>query len=522
MRRTPGGGRGETEASIAGVSAPPDLPPPDPRPAAGGGGHARSTWLFGRLLGLTFLIAFVSFHVQLEGLVGERGIVPAARLLEVFSARGDGFWDAPSLAWLIGADDAGLHTICVLGEIASLALFAGALPGPSALIAAFLYLSIVSVGGPFMSFQWDALLVEGGFLAALLLPWQPFHHPRRLREPPALARWALYLLVFRLMFLSGVVKLASGDPAWSSLGALEYHYWSQPLPNPLSWFAHQLPDALHSVATGLTLVIEIGLPFAIVLGRVGRRVAFAGFLSLMLAVGLTGNYGFFNLLAVALSLPLLDDAAIERLTPRRARGWLGAAIDALPRWRARARLAIAVPVVALAALGVLQIFVSLGAGARLPSWAIAPLDEVTPYRLVNGYGLFAVMTKERREITLEGSLDGQTWRAYRFPYKPGDPTEAPPEAFFHMPRLDWQMWFAALGPFRQSPWLGNLMMRLLEAEPDVLALFEDDPFDGRAPRFVRARIADYRFGDWELLAEEGTWWRVEELGPYAPTFQRRE
>ena len=484
--------------------------------------YARSTWLFGRALGLTFLIAFASFHVQLEGLVGEHGIVPAARLLEALGARGYGFGDAPSLAWWIGADDASLHLVCVLGEAVALALLAGALPGPSSLVAAFLYLSIVSVGGPFMSFQWDALLVESGCLAALVLPWQPFHSPRRLLEPPLVARWALYLLVARLVFLSGVVKLRSGDPAWSSLTALEYHYWTQPLPNPLSWLVHHLPGPFHVASAALTFAIELGLPFAIVFGRAGRRVAFAGFAGLMLVIGVTGNYGFFNLLALALCLPLVDDAILERVTPARIAAHVASAAGALPSWRTMARRIAAVPAVAIAAIGVLQILVSVGAGARLPEWAVAPLDAVTPYRLVNGYGLFAVMTKERREIRIEGSLDGESWREYRFRFKPADPSEMPREAFFHMPRLDWQMWFAALGSYRQSPWLAELMARLLEAQPDVLALFEDDPFDGRAPRFVRARIADYSFGDLDLLVDEGKWWRVEELGAYTPVFSRRE
>jgi hypothetical protein len=503
---------------------------------------ARSAWLFGRGLGLVFVIAFVSFHAQIDGLIGERGILPAALWLDALAERGLGFADVPTIAWWTGATNTSLHAICVTGELASVALLLGVLPGPSALSATLFYLSLSAIGGPFMAFQWDSLLVEVGFLASLFLPWRLVDRASDAREPHVVARWVIYLVALRLMFLSGVAKLRSGDAAWTGLSALDYHYFSQPLPNPLSWPVHQLPHAFQAASVFAVFLIELVLPFAIFLGVRGRRAAFAGFAGLMAIIGLTGNYGFFNLLALVLCIPLLDDDAIERLTPRRLRGrwpaipgrpatlrgssdlrgrilevWREATRDR-SAWARHARVAVLLP---LALLGALQLTLSVGAGRVLPDVALDVLDAIRPFRVVNGYGLFATMTRTRREIRIEGSLDGHEWREYRFRDKPDDPGELPAQCAPHMPRLDWQMWFAALGDFRQSPWLPRFMMRLLEAEPSVLALLADDPFDGRPPRYVRARVADYRFGDLTLLRERGQYWRVGELEPYSPTFERR-
>lgn len=468
---------------------------------------ARSAYLFGRLLGVVFLIAFVSFHVQLEGLVGDHGIEPARELFAALDANGLGFWQVPTLGYWLS-----LHTICALGELASIALIAGAFSGPTSLLAAFFYLSIVNAGGAFMAFQWDSLLVETGLAASLVLPWWPFEHPARAIEPPRLGRWVIYLLLFRLMFLSGVVKLASGDEAWRSLRALDYHYWTQPLPGPLAWFVHQLPAPIQRVSTFLVFVLEIGAPFAMFVTRYGKRSACAALVALMLVIAATGNYGFFNLLAIALCLPLLDDRAIEVILRKKLAGKI---VRAEPSpLRKRLRWIAAPAIAALLALGPLAIVVNLGGAA--PDLAVDALERAGRFRAVNGYGLFAVMTRVRREIRIEGSLDGREWREYRFAYKPGDPTEIPGWSAPHMPRLDWQMWFAALGGWRNSPWLVRFMHRLREGRPEVLGLLEDDPFDGRRPTYVRAILYDYQFGDTSLLWNEGKWWEIERFGPYAP------
>ena len=520
--------------------------------------YAKSTYLFGRGLGLTLLVAFASWHAQQAGLIGARGITPAAELLDALRANGLGFADAPTLAWWTGASDGALGALCLTGELAALLLLLGVLPGPSALACGALYLSLHTIGGPFMAFQWDLLLIEASALGALVLPWRAFHSPRRAIEPPAFARWAIYALAFRLMFLSGAVKLASGDDAWARLRALDYHYFTQPLPGPLSWPAHQLPAWAHTASTALVFAVELVLPFAIVLallataarvalrraplpddaadapppeprgvrfaGALARgslRAAGLGFVGLMLVIALTGNYGFFTLLPLVIALPLFDDAFVERALPAR----LGARLARAPRamWVGHrvVRLAQCSLLLFVYWLGGLSLATGLGAGPSLPDALLDDLAAARPYRVANGYGLFAVMTRLRREIRVEGTLDGVEWREYRFAHKPGDPAALPGQSAPHMPRLDWQMWFAALGSYRQSPWLHRFLSRLLEAEPSVLALLADDPFDGRAPRCVRARLWDYRFGDVAHRAERSAYWVVEELGDFSPARCRR-
>ncbi len=341
-----------------------------------------------------------------------------------------------------------------------------------------------------------------------------------------------------------MVKLSSGDETWAGLTALDYHYWTQPLPNPLSWPMHQLPAWFQRLSTIAVFAGELLAPLGIADALIARLVAAAifratgsdaatrlpraiarhslrasgvAFLALMLLIQLTGNYGFFNLLTMVIALPLLDDALIERVTPRRLRALLE---------RGGPRMHVGHRVVRLAQcslllfpywLGALALLVGLGAGPSLPDAFHEDLAAARPYRVASGYGLFAVMTRVRREIRIEGSLDGVEWREYVFRHKPGDPTELPSISAPHMPRLDWQMWFAALGTYRHNPWLVRFMGRLLEAEPSVLALLTEDPFDGRPPRYVRARLWDYRFGDVDRWQERGEYWVTEELGAYAPT-----
>ena len=144
-------------------------------------------------------------------------------------------------------------------------------------------------------------------------------------------------------------------------------------------------------------------------------------------------------------------------------------------------------------------------------------ERVAGLRIVNGYGLFAVMTPERNEIILEGSPDGRTWMPYAFRWKPDHPGARPAFVQPHMPRLDWQMWFAALGTPRQNPWMGGLCIRLLEAEPSVLRLLAADPFHGTRPRSVRAMLYRYRFTGFR---GDG-WWSREPAGEYIPALTLR-
>jgi len=461
-----------------------------------------------------YFVAFVSLTLQITGLVGDHGILPAGGFLErAHAAYGSGAYRLfPTLCWL-GAGDGMLRALGWAGAALAVLLMAGVAQGPVLLLLWLCYLSLAVVGQTFLWFQWDGLLLETGLLAVWYGPTQLRPSLARERAPSTAMRWLVWGLVFRLMVLSGITKLASGDPTWLHLTALDYHFWTQPLPPWPAWYAHWLPDWTHRAMTLAIIAIELFAPWLIVVPERwgGRRARYAacGLLVLgQLGIALTGNYGFFNLLAIVLCLSLLDDAALERVLPLRL-----AAGDPEPRWKQYAVRGLA-PLLAL--LGVLAFAREIaqtwpgtrGGGA----FANPLLDAVAPLRSVNGYGLFRVMTTERFEIVIEGGADSVHWREYRFRWKPGDPTRRPAFVAPHMPRLDWQMWFAALNPEGAREWLVPLLRHLLVGTPEVLALLGENPFPGAPPRYVRLVYYRYRFSTPTERATRGAWWQRERVG----------
>jgi len=323
--------------------------------------------------------------------------------------------------------------------------------------------------------------------------------------------WLYRLLVFRLMFGSGASKWMSGDPTWRSLTALSYHYETQPLPTVAAWYVHQLPLWFHQVSTGLSLFVELAVPFLFFAPRRIRFIAGGLTILLQLLIIVTGNYAFFNLLAIVLCVPLFDDAVFQRVFPRHVVGDL---LDRLrPVSQAPMPVYWRVPGIAVAVLILLlsgtRMIEQFAPGWRVPAPMVDVANTLAPFGLVNSYGLFAVMTTERPEIIVEGSTDGQTWLPYEFPDKPGDVTKTPRWVAPYQPRLDWQMWFAALGGYGNDTWFSNFMNRLLEGSPDVLALLARNPFPDVPPRYVRAMLYDYRFTDMPTRQATGAWWRRE-------------
>jgi hypothetical protein len=353
-----------------------------------------------------------------------------------------------------------------------------------------LYLSLCSVGQDFMSFQWDMLLLETGFLA-IFLGWSNT------------VVWLFRLLVFRLMFSSGAVKLLSGDPAWKGLRALNFHYFTQPLPTPFAWYAQQLPDWIQKYSTAGALGIELGAPFLIFLPRRLRLIGAWSMILLQVTIMATGNYAFFNWLTIALCLFMLDDGALPRWIPKK------------PPLKAKSvahrRVAIAGAVL-IAGLGALQLYVTLT--GRVPVAAAPVLRIVQPFGIVNRYGLFAVMTTTRTEITVQGSNDGVNWSDYEFKYKPGPLNHRPPWTAPHQPRLDWQMWFAALYDTVSDRWFINFATRLLEGAPEVVRLLDKNPFPKAPPRYVRALKSTYRFTTPGEHRKTGNWWTADPAGVY--------
>lgn len=500
--------------------------------------YAIGCWLFLRLLALVYLIAFISLWVQIEGLVGADGILPVADYLDWVREQtgADRYWQVPTLLWLADAN-AALHVLCGGGVVLSLALLVGFASIPVLCLLWVFYLSLVIGGQTFLSFQWDTLLLETGFCALFVAPatWRSTL-PRRSAAPPRIGLWLMWLLLFKLMFLSGAVKPLSMDETWWQLTALDYHYWTQPLPTWVSWYAHQLPAWLDKLSVLVTYGIEILLPFLIFARGIGRRLVAAGTTFLMLLIAATGNYGFFNLLTIVLCVPLLDDAVLAR--------WLPAAIRPSvtgPSTGRRGMAAVAVGgavgvLIAISSLTMVGEMVrtvrpSAGELAGLPrladrwllSWSEPTVLRWTaPFRTINGYGLFRAMTTERPEIVVEGSRDGISWTAYEFKWKPGDPAHRPRFVAPHMPRLDWQMWFAALNPRRAGSWLTGLMRGLLDASPAVLGLLAGDPFAGDPPRYVRLVYYRYHFASAAERRDQGVWWTREFAGTLTSAIERQQ
>jgi hypothetical protein len=369
---------------------------------------------------------------------------------------------------------------------------------------------MVVVGQPFFDYQWDVLLLEAGLLAVLFAPGGPWLG-RAGREPSRGVVWLIRWLVFRLMFLSGLAKLTSGDPAWWAWVAMRYHYETQPLPTWTSWWMHQLPPWFHAASVAYVFWAELIAPFFVFGPRRLRMLGFWSLVLLQVLIAATGNYGFFNALAIVLCLSLIEDRDWERGWGRRRDDDRDDPAPARREWWRRPSLGLA---------GGIIVMVTTMEGLDRSGWTVVfprPLEAlrsgVAPLHSMNAYGLFAVMTRDRPEIIVEGSRDGVTWAPYDFRWKPGDVHRRPRFATPHMPRLDWQMWFAALSrDCRSQPWFLAFERSLLEGSPEVLGLLRGNPFPEGPPRYLRARLDQYRFTG----RGEEAWWRRDEVGLYCP------
>jgi len=494
---------------------------------------------FLRVLGVIYLIAFISLWFQVDGLVGSNGMSPVNQFLPAVRAQlgPDAYGLLPTLCWF-NSSDAFVQFLCGSGVLCSLLLILGIAPALSLVALFILYLSLTIAGQVFFNFQWDVLLLETGFLSIFFAPWRLWPQElllwrrssslaqRRRDKPPAataspvsrVGLFLLKLLLLKLMLMSGVVKLTSGDDSWWNLTALDYHYWSQPLPTVFGWWADKSPEWFKHFSVAFCLVVEIIVPFFIWAPRRLRLIAAGLLIFLQVAIAITGNYCFFNLLTIALCLLLIDDSV----------KWIPRVREAVPDQSVDAPGGRAVPQRLCAYTGIIVIIVTLPINAWLIFSAFKPLRRPPPavanlyerlevFRIVNGYGLFRVMTKDRCEIILEGSANGVDWVPYEFKWKPGDVKRAPGWCAPHQPRLDWQMWFAALGTPRENPWFIALVFRLLQDSHGVNGLLANNPFPDKPPRYIRAMFYRYRFTTVDELRQSGAWWKREELREYLPT-----
>ena len=473
--------------------------------------HELTGWLFVKGLALVYIAAFASLAVQIDSLVGPDGILPFEQLLH--GAYSDLGWRAvlrlPTLFWL-DSSDAALRGAAVAGAVVALLLALGWVRARPALILLFvLYLSLYHAGQIFTAFQWDTLLLETGFLAIFLAD-----APTRLIV--VLFEW----LLFRLRFLSGYFKLASGDPSWGDLTALDYYFETQPLPHVGSWYAHQLPHWLLKAGAGFTLFAELVVPFFIFLPRPFRIFAASVTILAQLLIIATSNHNFINLLTILLCLFVLDDRIVARVLP-------APLLERIQRGARRAHPGRAAKALLIAVAGLIVV---LSSSMMLASQTSRPLpgpllalNEIPPsYGIGNLFHLFPTMQVERQELRIFGSYDGKTWEPYRFRYKPDLLNRAPQFIVPHQPRLDWMMWFVPPQWPDTGFWFEPFLGALRQNRAAVTRLLEHNPFEGKAPpRLVRVLAYRYRFTTPEERSHTGNWWQADYLGEFPDVPPRR-
>jgi Lipase maturation factor len=512
-----------------------------------GPGRLWPRWLFLRGLGLIFFSAFYSLLYQIRGLIGPQGILPAGEYLEEAARQlgWRGYWYAPSVYWL----DSGGHAMLLvtwLGLLASVALILNFWPRGALVVCLVSYLSFVTAAQDFSSYQSDGMLLAAGFVSLFFAP--PGLRPRLgVDHPPS--RASLFLLqweCFRIYFESGIVKLGSHDPEWRNLTALDQYYSNGPLPNWIGWYAQQLPHWVHAATALLTLVVELGVSLMFFLPRRYRLICFFIITPFQIGIILTANLAFINHLVLILGVLLLDDrflrGAFDKLAARFARGrWKfengksktekGAGAQRSPEGGLRPALKLAARHASLVLSAFLLTWVYYASTflllqelvpglIRESPLPIAPVMALQPFRIANQYGLFAVMTRARYEIEFQGSRDGEFWVAYPFRYKPQETNQRPGWYAPYQPRFDWNLWFASLGPWRESPIVVHTEESLLVNDPVVLALFAGNPFPKSPPRLVRAVMWQYWFTDLETKRRTGLWWTRKYMGLYAPALYR--
>lgn len=479
---------------------------------AGAGDYRLVAWLFLRLFGLIYLVAFGSLALEILALAGSEGIYPIGEQLQV-ATREYGplrLLAYPSVFWLAAWD---WTLVSLSWGGAALGLLLTLWPwiegtrdrgwGERILLVLLflLYLSLVHAGQYFTHFQWDNLLLESGFLAILLT------------GGTRLVVWLFRWLLFRLRFESGLSKLISGDPGWRDLSALSHYFETQPLPHAGAWYAHQLPDWLLRLGTGGTLLVELVVPLFIFLPRPWRFFAAWATILWQLLIIATSNHNFFNLLTIVLCLFLFDDRALSPWTPVawRRRAESGRLLPEHPRVTAGALILAIALVVVPASL--------VSAGELVLRRPIAPLSGwvrwANRFFVANRYHVFPEVRTQRIEIQIEASLDGTHWEPLDFRYRPDDPSQTPAFIVPHQPRLDWMLWFVPMNPAFLDLF-ERFLQRLVEGSAPVTDLLAQPPLASGPPRWLRVRVYRYRFTTPQARAATGQWWRREDLGPFYP------
>jgi Lipase maturation factor len=461
-----------------------------------------SRFLFERGLAVIYLIAFIVVVNQFVPLLGERGLLPVPRFVQAVPFRA-----SPSLFFL-RPTDAAFRAAGWIGILLSIVALTGVVQHKSAVAGAIvwgllwlLYLSFVNVGQTFYAFGWESLLLEAGFFTILA--------GAGTTAPPTLLNWIYRWTLFRLMFGAGLIKLR-GDPCWRDLTCLDYYFETQPIPNPLSWYFHWLPRSVLHGGVAVNHVVEVIVPFGYFLPQPFAGIAGLITIVFQLTLIVSGNLSWLNWLTIVLAFTTLDNRFLS---------WLPVSMPALEPMPSAQRIAVYVLAVFVGILSVAPTLNMLSPNQVMNT-------SFNPLHIVNTYGAFGSVTRDRFEIAIEGTaaetVDASTvWREYQFKGKPGDPARRPSQiAPYHL-RVDWLMWFAAMGSARNEPWFSPLMVKLLEGDRGTIGLLADNPFPDAPPRWIRARMYRYTFTTRVEREATGRWWNREPAGDYFPPVRLR-
>ena len=451
-----------------------------------------------RGLALILLIAFLNAANQFKPLLGERGLLPVPQFVKQITFR-----ESPSLFFFF-PNDAAFSAAAWLGVLLSCLALIG-VSGQfgvwlSMLVWAalwVLYISFVNVGQTFYAFGWESILLEACFYAIFL--------GSRATNTPTAVIWLFRWLLFRIMFGAGLIKLR-GDPCWRHLTCLDYHYETQPMPNPLSWYLHWAPEWTHRGGVLFNHFAELIVPFGYFMPQPISTIA--GVITILFqgTIFLSGNLSWLNALTMILAFSTFDDRFL---------GFI---------FRFHRPEAHSPPVglkIAVAGLAILVAILSVRPVRNMLSPNQVMNTVYNRFHLVGTYGAFGSITRPRYEVIVEGTDEAALtpstkWREYEFKGKPGALARMPPQIAPYHSRLDWLMWFVAMSSYQDHPWFVHFIGKLLEGDRPTLGLLQTNPFPDQPPRFVRASLYEYHFTSPAERSANGLWWKREPAGPYFP------
>ena len=468
--------------------------------------HQLVSWLFVKFLAIIYFAAFLSIAVQIPGLAGPNGILPFNEFSDLaYQQRGyQAFIYLPTVFW-INSSNLALQAVAYAGCLFSILLLLGRESKKMLVLLFIAYLSLFHAGQMFMTFQWDTLLLEAGFLAIFLTA-----------GPSHLVIFLYHWLLFRLRFMSGVSKLVSDDPAWANLTTLNYYFETQPLPHAGAWYFHQLPDWLLQAGVVFAFFTELVVPFFIFLPRKFRIFAAVITIIMQLLIIATSNHNWINILTIALCLFLLDDRLIRRILPD---AFLPGEIK---QSDVKQKTAYILPIFAVLIItSSITVFLRYIPEIRVPGAIRQASTVVRSWGIGHDFHVFPTMQTERHELQIIGSYDGKEWKAYQFKYKPGPIEQRPRFNVPHQPRLDWMIWFVPPQFPEFMYWFDRFIIKLEQGSPEVLELLAHNPFQEGPPRYIRVQVFKYEFTNLKEREETGHWWKYEYLGLFPDVKPRR-